>query len=155
MKPIVRVGMSSVFLGGALLLCSIAGAQQKASSSTSQARAYDLHREVSLTGTVLEYKAVSATPPLGAHITLQTSSGIIDVHLGNPQLLAANHFSLATGDSLRIYGENLNGAQGAQFVARVVQKGTQSITVRSLQGIPLRPSRAKGVQGQKQDGGVL
>lgn len=153
MKPIVRLRMSSVFLGGTLLLCSIAGAQQKASSSTSQARAYDLHREVSLTGTVLEYKATAVAPPLGAHITLQTSSGIIDVHLGNPRLLAANHFSLATGDSLRIYGENLNGAQGAQFVARVVQKGTQSITLRSLQGIPLRPGRTTAAQ--KQDGGVL
>jgi hypothetical protein len=155
MKPIAFIGMSCVLFGGALILSVNAGAQQKASSSTSSSRAYDLHREVSLLGTVLEYQATSATPPLGAHVTLQTSSGIVDVHLGNAQLLAANHFSLAPGDALRIFGENLNGSQGAQFVARIVQKGAQAITVRSLQGIPLKPGRVNGAQSQKQQGGVL
>jgi hypothetical protein len=147
--------LSCVLFGGALILCINAGAQQKASSSIPSSRAYDLHREVSLQGTVVEYKATSATPPLGAHVTLQTSSGIVDVHLGNSRLLAANHFSLAPGDSVRVFGENLNGSQGVQFAARIVQKGTQALTVRSLQGIPLKPSRVKSAQAQKQQGGVL
>jgi hypothetical protein len=155
MKPIAHLRISGVVLGGALILSSVAGAQQKSPSSISQSRAYDLHREVSLTGAVVEYKAASATLPLGAHVTLQTSSGIVDVHLGNPQLLAANHFSLVTGDTLRIFGENLNGAQGPQFVARIIQKGSQSLTLRSLQGIPLKPGRANSAQSQKQDRGVL
>lgn len=154
MKPIALIRISA-FLCGALLLCVVTGAQQKASSPSPQSRAYDRSHEVSLLGTVVEYKPVSSTPPLGAHVTLQTSSGIVDVHLGNPQLLAANHFSLAAGDAVRIIGENLNGSQGSQFVARIVQKGTQAIEVRSLQGIALKPGPATNAQTQKQQGGVL
>jgi len=159
MKPIafirtfIRIGF--VLFGGALILSVNAKAQQKASSSISSSRAYDLHREVSLLGTVVEYKATSAAPPVGAHVTLQTSSGIVDVHLGNAQLLSANHFSLAPGDALRIFGENLNGSQGTQFVARIVEKGSQAIAVRSLQGIPLKPGPVNGAQSQKRQGGVL
>ena len=155
MKPIAFLRISCVFFSGPLILCVNAAAQQKAASSTLSSRAYDLHREVSLQGTVVEYKATSATPPLGAHVTLQTSSGTVDVHLGNSQLLAANHFSLLPGDSVRVFGENLNGSQGAQFVARIVQKGSQALTLRSLQGIPLKPSRNNGVQAHKQQGDVL
>jgi hypothetical protein len=157
MNSNIRVRTLSFIFVGALLLSTSAGAQQKATTSLQHARGYDLGREVSLQGTVVEYNPASATPPLGAHVTLQTSSGIVDVHLGNPQLLAANHFSLAPGDALRIFGENLNGSLGTQFVARIVQKGTNAIAVRSLQGIPLRPGRAtkNSAQAQKQQGGVL
>jgi len=155
MKPIAFKRISSGFLAGTLVFSAIAGGQQKASSSLPQSRAYDLQREVSLLGTVVEYKPVSSAPPLGAHVTLQTSAGIVDVHLGNPQLLTTNHFSLALGDAVRIIGENLNQSKGTQFVARLVQKGTQAIEVRSLQGIPLRPGRVNAAQAQKQQGGVL
>jgi hypothetical protein len=157
MKPTALLKKGSVFLAGALVLSAIAGAQQKTASSLPQARAYDRNREVSLMGTVMEYRPSSSTPPLGAHVIVQTSSGIVDVHLGNPRMLTANHFSLAPGDAVRIVGENLNESQGTQFVARLLQKGAQSLAVRSLQGIPLRPARmnSNGAEAQKQQGGVL
>ena len=79
------------------------------------------------------------------------------MHLGDPRTLAANHFSLAPGDAVSIMGENLNESQGTQFVARLIQKGTQSLAVRSLQGIPLKPGHAtaNGAQTHTQQGGVL
>src|SRR5882724_10848480 len=120
MKAIIRIKTLSFLGAGALVLSAGANGQQRASTTAQNSRAYELRREVSLQGTVVEYKAASATPPLGAHVTLQTSSGIVDVHLGNSRLLTANHFSLAPGDALRIFGENVNGSQGAQFVARIV-----------------------------------
>ena len=155
MKAIIRINTLSFLCAGALVLAAGANAQQRASTTAENSRAYELRREVSLQGTVVEYRAASSTPPLGAHVTLQTASGIVDVHLGNPQLLSANHFSLATGDTVRVIGENLNGAQGTQFVARILQKGTQAIAVRSLEGIPLKPGHASGAQAQKQQGSVL
>ena len=157
MKPTALLRIGSVFLAGALVLSAVAGAQQKTSRSLPQGRAYDRNREVSLMGTVVEYRPSSSTPPLGAHVIVQTSSGIVDVQLGDPRMLTANHFSLAAGDAVRIVGENLNESQGTQFVARLLQKGTQSLAVRSLQGIPLRPGRmnSNGAEAQKQRGGVL
>jgi hypothetical protein len=157
MSPNIRVRTASFLFAGALLLSVGAGAQQKASTLLQHSRAYDLGREVSLRGTVVEYRPLSSTPPLGAHVTLQTASGIVDVHLGDPRTLAANHFSLAPGDAVSIMGENLNESQGTQFVARLIQKGTQSLAVRSLQGIPLKPGHAtaNGAQTHTQQGGVL
>ena len=155
MKAIIPIKAVTFLLAGALILSAGANAQQRVSTTAQNSRAYELSREVSLQGTVVEYRASSSTPPLGAHVTLQTASGTVDVHLGNPQLLTASHFSLATGDTVRIIGENFKGPQGNQFVARILQKGTQAITVRSLQGIPLKPGHANGAQAQKQQGGVL
>jgi hypothetical protein len=155
MKATIPSKAVTFLLAGALILAAGANGQQRASTTAQNSRAYELSREVSLQGTVVEYRASSSTPPLGAHVTLQTASGIVDVHLGNPQLLKANHFSLATGDTVRIIGENLSGAQGTQFVARILQKGTEAIAVRSLEGIPLKPGPASGAQTQKQQGGVL
>jgi hypothetical protein len=157
MSPNIRVRAFNLLVASALLFAVSACAQQKASTSLQHSRAYDLGREVSLQGTVVEFNPTSSTPPIGAHVTLQTSSGIVDVHLGNPQMLAANHFSLAPGDAVFITCETLNGSQGTQFVARIIQKGTQALVVRSLQGIPLKPGRAaaSGTQANAQRGGVL
>jgi hypothetical protein len=81
----------------------------------------------------------------------------VDVHLGNPQMLTANRLSLAPGDTVRVIGENLNGIQGTQFVARIVQKGALAIAVRSPQGLPLKPgpTAANRAEHSKPQGGVL
>src|SRR5262249_49440047 len=102
-------------------------------------QAYDVGRETVLEGTVVTYTASSQVAPLGAHVTVQTSSGRVDVHLGNAQLLDASHFSLASGDFVRIVGETLPYGQASQFFARLIQKGTQSLALRSIRGLPLRP----------------
>ena len=111
-----------------------------------------MSRETALTGTVIKYTESSSAPPLGAHVTLHTSSGVVDVHLGNAQLLAANHFSLSAGDSVRIVGENIASGSSLQFVARVIEKGNQSLTMRSTRGFPLSPV---GNMGQRKEGGAL
>jgi hypothetical protein len=126
-----------IFMGG---LASSSAAQQKQGQTTPpQNEAYAVSRETLLQGTVVNYTADSSTAPLGAHVTVQTTSGVVDVHLGNSQLLDANHFSLAPGDSVRIVGENLAYGQGTQFFARLIEKGGQSVALRSVRGFPLRP----------------
>ncbi len=79
--------------------------------------AYDLNREVTLVGTVLSYSAASKTSPAGPRVTLQTRSGVFDIHLGDARLLAANQFTIQQGDTLRIVGENIAFSGGMQFVS--------------------------------------
>jgi hypothetical protein len=106
-------------------------------------------------GTVLAYTPSSTTLPLGAHVTLQTTGGVMDVHLGNARLLTANHFDIQAGDTLRIIGENVAFGSAAPFLARIVQKGTQALTVRTERGIPVR-YLAPGIGGEsKSQGGAL
>jgi hypothetical protein len=126
-------------LGTAFLLCTLTHAQQKTQPSPQRIPVYDVSREVSVQGTVVSYTENSSTAPLGPHLILQTSSGSLDVHLGNARLLDANHFTLAAGDSVRVIGENVVSGTTSQFVARLIQKGNQAVLLRSPQGFPLRP----------------
>jgi hypothetical protein len=113
---------------------SVVSAQQNA---VSRAAVYDSTREVTLVGTVVSYQPSVDKPPLGAHVVVTTSAGNIDVHLGDARFLAANKFQIQSGDSIRIIGENVAYAGGTQFLARVIQKGTQALMLRSVRGTPL------------------
>jgi hypothetical protein len=152
MKRLTLIGMGGAWLAGAILYSATASAQQKAQIVPQKNQAYDVSRESVLQGTVLTYTAAATAAPLGAHVTVQTSSGVVDVHLGNAQLLMANHFSLVSGDSVRITGENVAYGTSTQFLARVIQKGNQALAVRSVRGFPLAPS---GKLGPRREGGAL
>ena len=143
MKATHRIQLGALAVFGSLVLAAAASAQQKQSSLAQRSSSYDLSRESVLQGTVVSFTAQSSTAPLGAHVTVQTSSGLVDVHLGNPKLLEASNFSLSVGDSVKIAGESVAFGQGTQFVARVIQKGNQSLTLRSLRGFPLHAAGSK------------
>ena len=152
MKRLTLIGIGCAWLAGTVLFPATAGAQQKAQIVPQKNQAYDASRESILKGTVVTYKATATTAPLGAHVTVQTASGVVEVHLGNAQLLTANHFSLASGDSVRITGESVSYGTSTQFLARIIQKGNQALAVRSVRGFPLAPS---GKLGQRTEGGAL
>jgi DNA/RNA endonuclease YhcR with UshA esterase domain len=120
-------------------------AQQGTQGAASFADSYSVSREVSLQGTVVSFAENSSAPTIGAHAVLQTGSGQVDVHLGNMKLLEANHVTLSQGDSVRVIGENVRVGSGTQFVARLLQKGNQTIALRSSRGFPLRPTAAGSV----------
>jgi len=124
-------------LGSSLTLSLSACAQQAMRSDTQLLQTYDANREVSLVGTVVKYENASAVPPMGAHVTVQTGSGQVDVHLGNARVLQASHLELNAGDNVRIVGEPMALGGGTYFAARIVQKGTQAVAVRNTKGFPL------------------
>jgi hypothetical protein len=142
MKPTIRITTVTFIFVSALALCYSAEAQQSAQIAPARLVAYNLSREVSLVGTVVKFEKVSNTPPMGAHVLLQTSSGQVDVHLGNAKLLQANHFELNAGDSVRIVGENLAYGDGNIFAVRIVQKGAQAVALRNSRGALLTPASA-------------
>jgi len=147
----MRAGMavfaSVGLLAGAFLLASTASAQRTAeSAAAAQSKAiaegrnhslYDASKEVSLQGTVAKFTENSTDLPVGAHVLVQTSSGQVDVHLGNPRLLKLNNMTISQGANIRIVGEPVSTNQGTFFLARLVQQGTQVVAVRSTTGIPL------------------
>jgi hypothetical protein len=134
-------------LSAVLLVAVSLAAQEKTRSSPQRIESYDVSREVSLQGTVVSFAESSSVPPLGPHVVVQTASGQMDVHLGDARLLQANHFTLAAGDSVRVIGESVPYGSGNQFLARIIQKGNQTVTLRSTRGFPLRPM-AKSVKPQ-------
>jgi hypothetical protein len=140
---------SSFLLASALVFCLSAGAQQAKQQGLRKLQSYDASREVQLVGTVVKYDSASSVPPMGAHVTVQTTSGPVDVHLGNARVLSANHFELNAGDSIRVLGEPMAIGDGTYFAARIVQKGTQAVAVRNARGLPLTPASTLS-QSQKE-----
>ena len=140
MKPTIHSITTTLMLASALSFCLSVSAQQSAQPDARRVQSYDLSREVSLIGTVVKYDTASSVPPIGAHLTLQTASGQVEVHLGNAKVLLANHLELNPGDSVRIIGEDLTFGSGTVFAARIVQKGTQAVAVRNTKGYLLTPA---------------
>ncbi|MGB9459443.1 MAG: hypothetical protein WCA94_00990, partial [Candidatus Acidiferrum sp.] len=72
--------------------------------------------------------------------------GTVDVHLGNASLIKSNGMNLASGDSVKIVGELHTFGNQSVFIARVLQKGSQVITLRNAKGMPLLPARTGAVK---------
>jgi hypothetical protein len=134
-------------------LCTVAaGAQQKPNELRSAS--YQPAREVNLIGTVTSFVADSDKGPLGAHVMVQTTSGIVDVHVGSAKFLETNKLTLNSGDSVRIIGESFANGANTVFLARIIQKGALAVAVRSPQGMPLWPAGGR-IASAKNQGGAL
>jgi len=117
---------------------------QRASNTSASAKPapgnYDIANDVSLQGTVLSYTENSATPPIGAHVLLQTSSGNVDVHLGDARLLHLANLQIVPGSTVRFIGQSNQTGTNSMFLARLVQVRTQVLAVRSERGFLLGPA---------------
>jgi hypothetical protein len=158
MQKAIRIRIAALFSALLLLFGSAAWAQQLANrprQATMRTLAYDAAKETVVEGTVVSYTAESTTPPMGAHFILQTAAGAIDIHLGAASFLQANHFSLATGDTVRVVGVSSATRQGTVLLARVIQKAGQSLVLRTARGAPLSLVRTRtlgALKTQQQEG---
>jgi hypothetical protein len=135
---------------------SLAQDREAQPTSISSARqTYDLNREITLVGIVVSFTLSSLTPPLGPRLVLQTPSGFTDVHLGDAHALLSAQFTIHPGDTLRIVGESVIFVDKAHFVARIVQKGTQAIAVRTTHGLPIPPTPKPDDKSPRKSGVVL
>jgi len=110
--------------------------RSKTASAKTAPGGYNIANDLSLQGTIVSYTENSKTPPIGAHVVLQTPSGNVDVHLGDASLLHLAKLNLAPGMSVRFVGQSDVG-QSTVFLARLVQVGTQVVALRSDHGLPL------------------
>jgi len=140
MKSTIRTLLLSLLFAGTLTFFLAARAQKAMPSDERLLRTYNVNREISLVGTVVKYETNSAIPPLGAHVTLETPSGTVDVHLGNAKVLEAARLEMHPGDNVRIVGELMSVDGGTYFAARIVQKGALAVAVRNARGLPLTPA---------------
>jgi hypothetical protein len=155
-----RKRLPLIFALASRLGTSMALPQQKPAIAPTESEAlttYDLHREVTVVGTVLSFTTSSRDRSRGPYVALQAPSGMVDVHLGDAAFLAANHFTIHSGDTIRVLGEVVARGNGrdAQFVARVIQKGHQTLVVRSIRGFPLTYAAPRNQTPSKQPRAIL
>ena len=114
-----------------------AGAQ---SANRKGLAAFDATHEVTLQGTIKEVVThPPAGSPLGMHLTVATTTGAQDVHVGSylpkhvtENLLHANTQVIVVGSSVNLAGKNI-------FLARQLVVGGQTIAVRNEHGFLIMP----------------
>jgi hypothetical protein len=134
MKRALRWSWMATALAAFLAAASSVGAQ---TAPQAEASLYQVGRETTLVGTVSSVVENSKTGPLGTHVMVQSTSGLVDVHVGSSKYLAMNKLNLKSGDSVRVIGENFGVGADTVFYARIVQDGTAAVAVRSPHGMPL------------------
>jgi hypothetical protein len=154
MKLKTRMCFGYAAFAAALLTVPFSGAQQKQSPMPQATAFYDVSRETIVQGTVVSYTATSTLPPIGPHATIQTSSGIVDVHLGSAPLMKQNDIFLAAGDSVKIVGASVTFGTAPVFLARILQKGSQTVTLRNSKGIPILAKPATAAKVRSISGGA-
>ncbi|HVM76274.1 MAG TPA: hypothetical protein VMT75_11560 [Candidatus Saccharimonadales bacterium] len=142
MKSKVRILIGIVALSVGALLPGMIAAQNpqpppRSSQTSARAAAYETAKEVIVVGTVVSYSESSMSRPNGTHVLVKTPNGNIDVHLGPASYLRANNFSLAAGDSVRFVGAISSTESGSVLLARIAQKGSQALAIRSTKGFLL------------------
>ena len=154
MSSKLRLHLGISGLAAIFLFISDAGAQQKQAPAPQASLSYDVNREALVQGTVVSYTADSAVPPIGPHASIQTSSGIVDVHLGSTTVMKQNDIFLQPGDSVKIVGVTEPFGSSTIFLARVLQKGNQTVTLRNLNGIPIVAKPAANARPRSAVGGA-
>ena len=141
-SPLIRRYLALLCLAAAPGL--VLAQRPNAKSVATPPGGYNLGDDSSLQGRILSYTEDSKTPPLGTHVLLETSSGNVDVHLGDARVLHQAKLSLKPGMSVRFLGQTETVGQSTVFLARLVQVGPQVVRVRSNRGLPVSPGLVRG-----------
>ena len=100
---------------------------------------YDVRKEVTIEGTVTSVVTKPSAGMLaGAHVILASSSGPIDVHLGNAATNVSRGLSYTSGERLRIVGVMTTAYGRSVFLARTIQAGSRVQVIRNERGLPVR-----------------
>ena len=127
---------------GALVVLAAPGQTQK-NNATSDVPRYDPAQEVKLKGEVLEVKHYNCpiSGAMGAHLTLATSAGPLEVHLAPSSFLTEYQISFAKGDKVEIVGAKVTFHDAPALLARRVTRNQSDFTFRDAKGNPLWASR--------------
>ena len=134
-----------VFLFGFAGVVLLQAQQTTTAAPTLRMGRYDKSTETTFNGTVVAVQGPSNSKlPRGTYLVVRSGAITWNVHMG---LFASKAIPFASGDSVQITGSviSFNGQQ--ILLARQVNSGSKSITVRSTGGFVLRPHPAAQTQG--------
>lgn len=99
-------------------------------------RNYDPATVTTVSGTVEAVERGPRGGGQGVHVQLKTADGMVDVHLGPVWFLDEQKLTVAKGDALVITGSKRESGARSFVIAKEVQKGETSVTLRDDRGVP-------------------
>jgi hypothetical protein len=140
----MRNKLGGICLLTALVVSSLAAplfaGNAKAFKRTVLAPRYEASKEVTLEGTIqgLVRKPAPGTM-MGAHLTVSTSKGTIDAHIGDFILRGSHAYAPAAGQSVKLVGVMTTINNKSVFLTRTVETGNRTIQVRNDRGYLILP----------------
>jgi molybdopterin biosynthesis enzyme len=129
---LVAVAVLALCAGGAL-----AGKKTPVASDTPR---YDASSEYVVKGTVTEVKThTSVSGYDDTHVMMSTSVGEMEVHVGPTSYLTKHGFQLQPGDQIVLTCSKVSYEGTPVLVAREIERGKQSLTLRNTSGQPAWP----------------
>jgi DNA/RNA endonuclease YhcR with UshA esterase domain len=131
MRTLIRL-----LFAAALLVSGTAALPQQAKPDVPK---YDPKKEVTIKGVITEIKDYSCpiSGAVGAHITLKTGDGLIEVHVAASKFLQQYGIRFNVGDSIQATGNLIEFNGKPAFLPRVIVVGTDSYFLRDPKGNPL------------------
>ena len=129
------------------ILCVVPAAAQNAAQSTgSPVAPYDLTKEIKVQGTIQKVDTSGTTAPLGAHVLIQTSQGVVDAHLGFGSAASLANLGISEGASVTVVGMMQTAAGNNVLLARMLSTSSRVLVLRSERGVPVRSFPAANVR---------
>ena len=108
---------------------------------------YDVTAERAISGVI---KSVGSFPAadgsVGVHIDLKTADGLLDIRVGPAAYVGQNNFWFFADDPIVVIGAKEPQSDGA-ILAKVIQKGSQVLVLRSDSGVPKWSPATEGIDG--------
>lgn len=102
-------------------------------------RLYDPAKVVTVEGVVTAVHRITPRRGMrvGVHLTLRTTTGLVDVHLGPAWFIDNQDLKLVTGDTLSITGARIVFQGKPAIIAARIQKGDRVLVLRDGTGRPV------------------
>ncbi len=125
-------------LAGAAGLCAPRAALAQGAPARPYARRYNPQTVETVSGQVLAVERVSGPRGFqGVHLTLQTATGKLSVHLGPGWFMDRQALKIAPHDTLEVTGSRVTYRGETVLVAERLTKDGQTLVLRDAQGVPL------------------
>jgi hypothetical protein len=99
---------------------------------------YDLTKEISVQGTIQKIETGGSAGPIGTHILIQTSEGVVDAHLGYSSAVKPANLGVSEGENVTVIGMMQVLGGNNVMLARVLTTSSRVFVLRSERGIPVR-----------------
>jgi hypothetical protein len=133
-------------MGFAVALASLAAAQTGPGQGS---KMYDVKTETTVAGTVEGVETITGSGGKGrrglggTHLSVRTSAGPVEVHVGPTGYLAEQKIVLAKGDELEILGSRVTIDNESVLIARQIKKGDKTWVLRDATGRPAWSGKGK------------
>ncbi len=129
---------SLLILSGVVAVSLYAQTAPSRATRNTMVSAYDISKEVKVSGTIEKIDGFGPNGPIGTHILIQTASGVVDAHLGFGSAASAKNLGISVGQQVTVVGMMETVGNSNVLMARILTTPSRVIVLRNEHGIPVR-----------------